>query len=85
MSNLNAIKMIKSLKSADCDKRLRGADLFSLEKRRLKGSMITVFKYVKGHCREEGDEPLLVSHFLAFEPRPARSLDPRIILLLGLL
>ena len=59
---LKAVKMIKSLKSTICDERLRGAGLFSLEKRRLKESMITVFKFVKGRCKEEGDEPLLVSY-----------------------
>lgn len=55
-----------------------------MEKRILKGSMI-VFKCVKGHCKEEGDEPLLVSYFLAFEPSPAKSIDLRFILLLVLL
>lgn len=82
--NLNAVKKIKSLKSTICDERLRGAGSFSLEKRILKGSMI-VFKCVKGHCKEEGDEPLLVSYFLAFEPSPAKSIDLRFILLLVLL
>lgn len=82
---MNAIKLIRSLKSIVCDERLRGAGLFSLERRRLKGRMITVFKCLKGHCKEEEDDPLLVSYFWAFEPSPARSLDPRCILLLVLL
>lgn len=83
--NLNAIKIIKSLKSTIGDERLRGAGLFSLEKRRPRGSMITVFKYMTGHCREEEDEPLLVSYFLAFESSPARSPNLRFILFLVLL
>lgn len=47
--------------------------------------MITVFKYMTGHCREEEDEPLLVSYFLAFESSPARSPNLRFILFLVLL
>jgi len=52
MVNLNAIKMIKSLKSTVCDERLRVLGLFSLK--RLKGGMITVFKYIKVIANRKG-------------------------------
>lgn len=37
------------------EERLREEDLFSLEKRRLKGDMIEVFKYVQLCCKKKGE------------------------------
>lgn len=52
----------------DCNQELRklglcgraeGLDLFSLEKSRLRGDIITAFKYARGCCKEEGSKALL--------------------------
>nr|XP_048713273.1 uncharacterized protein LOC125639701 [Caretta caretta]XP_048713274.1 uncharacterized protein LOC125639701 [Caretta caretta] len=49
-------KMIKGLENMSSEGRWKKLGLFSLVKRRLRGDMRTVFKYVKGCYKEEGEE-----------------------------
>lgn len=47
-------RTIRGLKTMTCEERLNTVGLFAL-KRRLKGDMITVFQYIKGCSKEEGN------------------------------
>lgn len=49
-----ATMMIKGLKPLSHEESLREQELFSLEKRRLGGDLMNMYKYLKGGCKEGG-------------------------------
>uniref|UniRef100_A0A803KG92 Reverse transcriptase domain-containing protein n=1 Tax=Xenopus tropicalis TaxID=8364 RepID=A0A803KG92_XENTR len=55
-----ATKLVKGMEDLNYEVRLSRLGLFSLEKRRLRGDMITLYKYIRGDYRQMGD--VLFSH-----------------------